>query len=709
MSRRTLNLGILAHVDAGKTTLSERLLYAAGVIDEIGSVDDGTTQTDSLALERQRGITIKSAVVSFVIGDVTVNLIDTPGHPDFIAEVERVLSVLDGAVLVISAVEGVQAQTRVLMRALQRLGIPTLLFVNKIDRAGADDARVLEAISARLGLVAVPMGRVSGLGTRDAGFRRLDDEEALTSMAEVLAEHNDRMLAAYVTDSHGLSGSWVHAELAGQTRRGAVHPVFFGSAITGAGVDALLAAIPELLPVAAGDAAGPASGRVFKIERGASGEKVAYVRMFSGTVSIRDRLAFGHGQTGKVTAVSAFGGELAGSAITTRPSAGTGRSSPPVKARSGGQSVAGQRAFVSAGEIGKLWGLRQVQIGDQIGPADSEAAMTSSQFAPPALETVVVPDDPGDRARLRVALGQLAEQDPLINVRQDDALDEVSVSLYGEVQKEVIEATLASDFGVKVGFREVTTIYIERLAGRGHAVEVLQSDAHPFSATVGLRIEPADVGSGVKFRLDLDPRHIPLYIYKNTADFSAAMTRYVLRTLQEGLHGWQVTDCVVTMDRCGYYIGDGPVKHILPTPRSSAADFSKLTPMVLMSALDQAGTVVCEPMTTVTVEVPAAAVGVVLAEVARLGAAATPAVRGDLAVIETLLPAARVQQLQRQVPGLTAGEGVVETGFGGYQPVSGPPPRRRRTSVSPLNRDEYMARVTGRAPHQVRVQPRALP
>src|SRR5882672_8069043 len=171
---RTLNLGILAHVDAGKTTLTERLLYAAGVIDEIGSVDDGSTQTDSLALERQRGITIKSAVVSFVIDDVTVNLIDTPGHPDFIAEVERVLSVLDGAVLVISAVEGVQAQTRVLMRALQRLRIPTLLFVNKIDRPGADAARVLGAISERLTRAIVPMGTTSGLGTRAAAFRVWD-------------------------------------------------------------------------------------------------------------------------------------------------------------------------------------------------------------------------------------------------------------------------------------------------------------------------------------------------------------------------------------------------------------------------------------------------------------------------------------------------------------------------------------------------------
>src|SRR6188508_978992 len=136
---RTLNLGILAHVDAGKTTLTERLLHAAGVIDEIGRVDHGTTQTDSLALERQRGITIKSAVVSFVVDGVTVNLIDTPGHPDFIAEVDRVLGVLDGAVLVVSAVEGVQAQTRILMRALQRLHIPTVVFVNKVDRRGARD------------------------------------------------------------------------------------------------------------------------------------------------------------------------------------------------------------------------------------------------------------------------------------------------------------------------------------------------------------------------------------------------------------------------------------------------------------------------------------------------------------------------------------------------------------------------------------------
>ena len=164
---RTLNLGILAHVDAGKTTLSERLLFTAGAIDHVGSVDAGTTQTDSLELERERGITIRSAVASFLVGDLAVNLVDTPGHPDFIAEVERVLGVLDGAVLVVSAVEGVQPQTPLLFRALQRLQVPTLIFVNKIDRAGADP----EARRRGDGAPALARGRPDGDGARRRATR----------------------------------------------------------------------------------------------------------------------------------------------------------------------------------------------------------------------------------------------------------------------------------------------------------------------------------------------------------------------------------------------------------------------------------------------------------------------------------------------------------------------------------------------------------
>ena len=263
-----LNLGILAHVDAGKTSLTERLLYDAAVIDQVGSVDDGSTQTDSLALERRRGITIKSAVVSFTVDDLTVNLVDTPGHPDFIAEVERVLGVLDGAVLVVSAVEGVQAQTRVLMRTLRRLRIPTLIFVNKVDRRGARIGAVLDEITTRLTPDVVTMGSVRRAGSRAVEVVPGTDPV----LADKLTEHDDDLLSALV----GGETVDLDRELAAQSRRGLVHPVFFGLAITGAGVAELSAGLTRLLPVAAEDSHGPLSATVFKVERGAAGEKIAY-------------------------------------------------------------------------------------------------------------------------------------------------------------------------------------------------------------------------------------------------------------------------------------------------------------------------------------------------------------------------------------------------------------------------------------------------
>ncbi len=197
MFQQNLNLGILAHVDAGKTSLTERLLYAAGVT-RIDSVDEGSTQTDTPELERQRGITIRATVVSFRLGDLTINRIDPPGHPDFIAEVERVLGILDGAVLVVSAVEGVQPQTRVLMRVLKRLGLPTLLFVNKIDRRGARYESLLRDLRDKLELSVVPLGVADGLGTPDAGYtpHGPDDPDFRAALLEALTRHNDALLAA---------------------------------------------------------------------------------------------------------------------------------------------------------------------------------------------------------------------------------------------------------------------------------------------------------------------------------------------------------------------------------------------------------------------------------------------------------------------------------------------------------------------------------
>lgn len=652
---QTLNLGILAHVDAGKTTLTERLLHAAGVIDKIGSVDDGTTRTDSLALERQRGITIKSAVVSFVIDDVTINLIDTPGHPDFIAEVERVLNVLDGAVLVISAVEGVQPQTRVLMRALQRLHIPTLIFVNKIDRGGAQYEGILRDIAEALTPAVVAMGTVREIGTRDADFTPYGADVAFASrLAELLADRDDALLAAYVNDETAISYSEVRSKLAEQARQGLVHGVYFGSAITGAGTDSLIAGIVEWLPAAKGDVDGPVTATVFKVERGPSGEKIAYVRMFSGAIRTRDRLRFRGDVEQKVTQIRVF---ERGSAV--------------------------RRSSVLAGHIAMLWGLSDVQIGDSIGTP--RTTTERHHFAPPTLETAIIPRRPAEKGALHVALTWLAEQDPLINLRQDDVRQELYVSLYGEVQKEVIQQTLANDFDTDVEFRETTTICIERPIGTGAAIETI-GKPNPFLATVGLRIEPAAIGSGVEFRLEAEVRSIPIYVYKAVEDFRKAIEDTVQETFQQGLYGWQVTDCTVTMTHSGY-----------SPPGSSASDFRYLSPLVLMSALKQAGTVVCEPIHRFHLEGPADTLGSTLRILAGLYAVPqAPAMRGSSYALEGEIPAARMHELQQLLRGLTRGEGVLELAFDHYEPVRGKVPTRSRTDRNPLDRKEYLRHVMGR-------------
>ncbi len=659
-----LNLGILAHVDAGKTSLTERLLFAAGVMDEVGSVDDGSTRTDSLALERRRGITIKSAVASFAAGGVTINLIDTPGHPDFIAEVERVLSVLDGAVLVISAVEGVQAQTRILLRTLRRLRIPTLVFVNKIDRTGARPASVLRDIADKLTPAVVALGTVRDPGTPGSAFSPYEpgDADFTRRLAELLADHDDDLLAAYVEDD--LSCARLRRGLVAQTGRALVHPVLFGSAITGAGVAELTRGIIELLPAAGGDARDPVSGAVFKVERGPAGEKIAYARLFAGTVAVRDRLRFGGAGRapgeGKVTAISVFDhGEPATS------------------------------TSFSAGRIARLWGLSGVRIGDTLGVPRTAAA--ERWFAPPTLETVVFPVRAADRGALHAALVLLAEQDPLIDLRQDDVRGEISVSLYGEVQKEVVQATLAEEFGVEAGFRETTTICVERPAGSGAAHEIIDKGGNPFLATVGLRVDPGPIGSGAVFGLEVELGSLPYAFVK-------AVEETVHETLRQGLCGWQVTDCAVTMTHSGYWPRQSHSHGTFDASMSSTAgDFRNLTPLVLTDALKRAGTTVCEPLQRFHLEIPEDTLGALLPVLARLRAVPrTSGVRGAVCVVEGEIPAARVHDLDRRIPGLTRGEGVLECTFDRYEPVRGEAPSRPRSDHNPLDRKEYLLRVAGR-------------
>ncbi|WP_106618717.1 GTP-binding protein [Saccharothrix carnea] len=649
ISARTLNLGVLAHVDAGKTSLTERLLFDHGRIPRLGSVDGGDTQTDSGEVERRRGITIRSAVAWFRLGDLQVNLVDTPGHPDFIAEVERALSVLDGAVLVLSAVEGVQAQTRVLLRSLRRLRLPTLIFVNKIDRVGARYDDLLAEIRRRLTPSVVPMVRVDRLGTRDAGVvaRSSGDGAFPAEVAELLADHDlallRRMLDGDVPED-------VEGLLRDQTCRGLVHPVFFGSAMSGAGTAELTEGVRRFLaprPVPSDDL----RGTVFAVERTGKGEKVAYLRLFSGRLHGRQRVTFRRRDASG--AVEEHRGRVAGLEV-----------------------VGGGSGPLTAGDIGKLRGLPRVRVGDRLGSADHG---TGAHFSPPILESVVRPERPGREAELHAALTRLADEDPLIRTRTIGG-GATSVLLYGAVQREVIAERLAREFGVEAVFEQVRPVYFERPVGRGEAVhEFAPRGPNDFWQTVGVRVEPLPPGTGTTFTRQAQLGLLPKAYHR-------AIEEAVTTTLQQGLHGWEVTDCAVTITHVGY-----------EAPMTVAADFRHLTPVVLLRALQRAGSAVHEPGYAVEVEVPGDALSAVTGLLLSLDAELGPAVEsGSAWSVPGTIPARSLHDLAVALPGLTHGEGSIWHEPGPARRVRGPAPTRARVDGNPLDLDEYLRFLSNR-------------
>lgn len=650
-----VNIGILAHVDAGKTSLTERILFETGAIRAVGSVDKGTTQTDSLELERARGITIKSAVVSFQLNALKVNLIDTPGHGDFIAEVERSLRVLDGVVLVVSSVEGVQPQTRRLARAILAAGLPLLIFVNKIDRLGARGAALIEDIRRKLQLRVVVMNAATGLGDRAAAVIVLDRGSPAWRgpVLDLLAETSERVIEEYERSGGEPSAAFINAEFRAQVAARTIVPAYFGSAITGVGVAELLAGIAEWFPAAADDPAAPIAGTVFKIARRASGEKFVYVRLFAGTLSVRQHLALHRPDTfGETAAIE--------ERITGIERFATGTATPATT--------------VGAGEIAILHGLRAARIGDRLGANDTAGKSDEAIFPVPALESIVRPVESGQITQLRAALEQLAEQDPLISLRQRNAEGEISLRLYGEVQKEIVMDTLARDYGVAAMFGPSQTICTERPVGTGEAAETIGEQGNPFYATVGFRVAPAAPRSGLCYVRELGA--LPLAFYR-------AIEETVHETFKQGLQGWEVTDCVVTLTHTGF-----------SSVMSTAGDFRKLVPLVLMRALCRAGTEVCEPVEAFDLAIPEDTFGVVSGALMHARAAMHNAFRdGSSYRIVGEIPTAELRALEQQLPSLTRGDGGWLASFAGYIPVAGDAPSRPRIGPQPLNRVQYLADV----------------
>jgi ribosomal protection tetracycline resistance protein len=611
-----LNVGIVAHVDAGKTTLTERLLYETGVSTHLGRVDHGDTVTDADDIERRRGITIRSAVVAFTVGDLKVNLIDTPGHADFVAEVERALAVLDGAVLVVSAVEGVQAQTRALIRIMERLGIPFLVFANKIDRRGASVEVTMAALREALAGDAVALNEPTALGSRAATVAPRCDATYAEELADRLSLVDDGVLAAYVAGS--LPG---RDALTRATATGRFHPVVFGAALTGVGVPDVLDAL-SLLPAATTSSDEPLHASVFKIERDAIGQPLAYVRMRGGTLASRDDVVRHHRSSdgevvavpGRVQRVSTY---VAGSSTSEIPAV--------------------------AGDVAAVAGLPDVRIGDQLGRW--EAAYGLRTFPPPGLESVVVARDPADRTRLFEVVQELSTQDPLINARLED---ELTVSLYGEVQREVLVARLAEEFGIAADVLESRTVHVERVAGAGEGALRVRTG----NASVAYRVEPGLPGSGERYVMGTERGYLLPAHHR-------AIEETVPRVMASGLVGWPVVDWVVTLT---------DARFSAPTP--PAGYYRDLTETALRRALREAGTHECEPVSTFEVEVPEESFTAVLHVL--IAADATPDLpvfSGGRCTVTGRIPTRSVHGVERGLPELTGGRGFLVSEPAGYERV----------------------------------------
>jgi ribosomal protection tetracycline resistance protein len=649
----TINIGIVAHVDAGKTSLTERVLYETHVIDEIGRVDKGTTQTDALDLEKRRGITIKASVISFFIHDLKINLIDTPGHADFLAEVERSFSVLDGAVLLISAVEGIQAQTKILLSALNRLHIPTIIYINKIDRSGAQSDALLKRIKDRLTEHIIPLYSTRDIGTKQASIvaNNLHDPVFLQTCIEQLSLHDELLLAAYV-EGETIIPERVQAALVQQVRLAQLFPVIFGSAITGVGVTELLTTLASMFPTNSScmDNA-PLSGVVFKLERAATGEKVAYVRVFSGNMRVRTYIKLQRSNrdgkieiyTNKVKKLHLF---LEGKTV--------------------------QVQTVGAGEFCKVWGWKEAKIGDVVGEWSNR--IRSVHLAAPQLETQIEATRREQNRRLYQALLELAEEDPLISVVKDDVHQTIYLRLFGEVQKEVIESLLKEQYSLDVRFSETGIVCIEKPVARGQAIEFMGAPDNPFVGTVGFVIEPGPPGSGVMYTYT--PGALPLAFYRAIEEVARA-------TLVQGLYGWEVTDIAITLYQTAY-----------SSPVTTASDFRNLTPLVIMAALAQAGTDVYEPINQFELIAPIDAISTAMFKLSSLHAVyEQPILHSDTFTLKGVLPVSTTEAFRRELPSFTEGEGVFMVQPGGFIKMEGSFPARERMDYNPLNRKEYLAHI----------------
>ncbi len=625
------NIGIFAHVDAGKTTLSEQILLRAGRLRQAGSVDRGTAFTDSMDVEKRRGISVRATCVSFDWQGTQVRLIDTPGHTDFSSEIERSFWAIDAAVLVVDAAQGVQPQTETLFAALSAQGLPLLFFLNKMDRPGADAEKVLRQIGKRLTPRVVPLW---------------DRERTL----DAVCSSDDALMEAYLNGAEPKEAEVQHL-LAALTARGEAFPALCGSALRGEGIDALLDAAVALLPgpdTSCGELCGVAFAAVTDPAMG----RGLWVRLYGGRLENRMPIDLVTG-TDKIT----------GQEIVVQRKITQIRSDA-------GQDIGN----LTAGGIGILYGLGEAEIGHVFGREDLlPRKVQPGLFREPLITVQVIPEKPEQMNALREACAVLSAEDPLLRSRYYSATGELQLQVMGKVQLEIVEELLLSRFSLSVRFGEPTVLYRETIRERAHGF-IAYTMPKPCWAVLEFDIAPGPRGSGVTFASVVPGRDIlPRYQHQ--------VEQALPQALSQGRLGWQVTDVQITLV--------GGNHHLIHT---HPLDFIVATPMGIQDGLRRGGSVLLEPILEVRFVLPDEYVGRIISDVSMMRGSVTASSSEDGVTSMTAeIPAAASLDYSVTFAAATSGRGSMSARLKGYEEcpieLGRTAPRR---GVDPLDTAKYI-------------------
>ncbi|MFT4575126.1 MAG: ribosomal protection tetracycline resistance protein [Polaribacter sp.] len=651
MKRSTINIGILAHVDAGKTTLTEHFLYNSGAIRTLGSVDKGSTSTDSLDLEKERGISIKAATTSFEWKDTKINLIDTPGHVDFSSEVERALCVVDAVILVVSAVEGVQAHTLNIWDSLQELQIPTIIFVNKIDRQGADTENTITQLEQDLKAKPVVIYASENDGLTNAAITPVFNSSIGSAIKEKTIEHlldcEEHLLERFL-NSESITDDEYLERIRKLTIENKITPVFTGMAKNNIGVTELLDGIIDYCPTSKTITTKELSAYVFKLEHHKVFGTMAHVKVFSGELSSKSTI---YNCTQQLESKINQTKQLHHTKYI-------------------------DNIVLTAGDIGVVTGVLGTKSGDVLG--NNVGIPKLPQLHIPVVTVQVIPENNADYNALADALQQLDREDPSLNFKWYKVEKELQLLLMGQMQIEILEHVLKERFSIKARFTDPQVVYKETISTKAEGY-IRYWMPKPCWAIMTFLIEPAPLNSGVSYSSIVSQNDVHI-------KYQSEIKRTIPKALAQGVLGWEVTDVKITLIK-----GEDHNVHSRP------GDFNLATPMGIMQGLKIGGTHLLEPILSFEIKANESLLGKIASELStRRATFDTPKFIDDTFRLKGTIPVATSLDFSIKLNAITSGKLRLRLQFHGYDTCpKGEGAVREYKGVNPLDEAQWILHRRG--------------